>query len=67
MAKGVRLLDKKAIFVYTGKIVQIRAFERYIALKENGQTCTIVMMSKPSSNLLNFPRKCVSKIGGQYV
>ena len=34
VAKGVRLLDKKAIFVYTGKIMQIRAFERYIALKE---------------------------------
>ena len=31
VAKGIRLLDKKAFFVYTGKkIMQVRAFERYI-------------------------------------
>ena len=29
VAKGVGLLDKKAIFVYTGKIMQVKAFERY--------------------------------------
>ena len=33
MAKGIRLLDKIAIFVYTGKkFMQVRAFERYIPL-----------------------------------
>ena len=32
VAKGIRLLDKKAFFVYTGKIMQVRAFERYIPL-----------------------------------
>ena len=33
VAKGIRLLDKKAIFAYTGKnVVHIRAFERYIPL-----------------------------------
>ena len=35
MAKGICLLDKKAIFVYTGKkIIQVRAFERNIPLTE---------------------------------
>ena len=29
---GIRLLDKKAIFVYRKKIMQVRAFERYIPL-----------------------------------
>ena len=34
MAIGIRLLDKKAIFVYTGKkFMQVRAFEPYIPLK----------------------------------
>ena len=32
MAKGIHLLGKKSIFVYTGKkIMQVRAFERYIS------------------------------------
>ena len=34
VAKGIRLLDKKAILVYTGKVfMQVRAFERYIPIK----------------------------------
>ena len=33
-AKGLRLLDKKAFFVFTGKnFMQVRAFERDIPLK----------------------------------
>ena len=33
VAKGIRLLDKKAILVYTGKVfMQVRAYERYIPL-----------------------------------
>ena len=33
VAKGIRLLDKKAFNVYTEKIMQVRAFERYIPLR----------------------------------
>ena len=33
MTKGIRLLDKNTILVYTGKFSQLRAFERYIPLK----------------------------------
>ena len=35
MAKGIRLHDKKAFFVYTLKktFMQVRAFERYISLR----------------------------------
>ena len=32
IAKGIRLLDKIAIFVYIGKIIQGRAFERSVSL-----------------------------------
>ena len=32
VAKGISLLDKKAIFVDTGNFIQVRAFERYIPL-----------------------------------
>ena len=33
VAKGIRLPDKKAFFIYTGKLYEVRAFERYIPLK----------------------------------
>ena len=32
MAKGIRLLDKKAIFLYRKKFIQVRAFESNIPL-----------------------------------
>ena len=32
VAKGIRLFDKKAFFVYAGNSMQVRAFERYIPL-----------------------------------
>ena len=35
--KGIRLLDSKAFFVHTGKkVMQVRAFERYISLMTPG-------------------------------
>ena len=40
VAKGIGLLDKKAILVYTGKkFMQVRAFERYIPLSQQDFGC----------------------------
>ena len=50
VAKGIRLLDKKAIFVYIGKkFMQVRAFERYIPLQIISITFTSLIIMYDSS------------------
>ena len=65
VAKGVRLLDKKAFFVYTGKkIMQVRGFERYIPLVEaHKYSCKLYIILASGSQNLGLNRKLSEVLG----